>query len=201
MNLLFMGLENMKSEEIPNNWRIQGSSIRHSIIGKKLTSDEARLIMCKLSENGFSGKYNPETCTIQKIYKEGYTKDSDQLLLELWEEFGSESIRISKQIDAHEIREAIERQRISDENAELDRLKAECLWVDANFYDADINNYNKATFVRFLAGESKRTPLVNWKWAYPLKRIGAIKKDSADFTKVREVYLGSTSKTERHSAL
>jgi hypothetical protein len=165
---------------IPSHWRIQGSSIRHSGIGKKLSEEEASAIMDLLREHAFYGKYNSDTGTIQEICREGSVKQSWDLLYQLWEEYGSESVKIAQRQAADVARQKEETARAESMASELDRLSTEATWIDQALGEAGMNDYNKLTLAKYLAGESDQVPMVNWKWAEPLKELNAIKGEGSE---------------------
>jgi hypothetical protein len=166
--------------EIPSHWRIQGSSIRHSGIGKKLSKEDAGAIMNLLREHAFYGRYNPDTGTIQNICREGRVKQSGDLLYRLWEEYGSESVKIAQRQAADVARQKEETARAESMASELDRLSTEVTWIDQALGEAEMNDYNKLTLAKYLAGESDQVPMVNWKWAEPLKELNAIKGEGSE---------------------
>jgi hypothetical protein len=177
---------------IPSHWRIQGSSIRHSGIGEKLTQEDAGAIMELLREQNFFGKYNPDTGTIQNICREGSVKESGDLLYQLWEKYGSESVKIAQRQSAELVQQKKEAERVDAMASELDRLSTEVAWIDQALGEAEMNDYNKLTLAKYLAGESDQVPMVNWKWAEPLKRLNAIKGEGpeqrVDFEVLRSTY-------------
>lgn len=160
--------------EIPSYWRIQGSSIRHSGIGKKLSKEDAGAIMDLLREHAFYGKYNPDTGTIQNVCREGSVKQSWDLLYQLWERHGSVSVKIARRQAADVTRQKEETARAESMASELDRLSTEVTWIDQALGEAEMNDYNKLTLAKYLAGESDQVPVVNWKWADPLQKLGAV---------------------------
>jgi hypothetical protein len=159
---------------IPSHWRIQGSSIRHSGIGKKLTQEDAGAIMSLLRKHAFYGRYNPDTGTIQEVCREGSVNQSWDLLYQLWERHGSESVKIARRQAAEVARKEKKAAKAEAIGSDLDRLSTEVVWIDQNLGEAEMNDYNKLTLAKYLAGESNQVPVVDWKWADPLQKLGAV---------------------------
>ncbi len=73
-------------------------------------------------------------------------------------------------------------------------------WIDQNLGEAEMNDYNKCTLAKYLADEAEHLPIINWKWADPLQKLGDVKgegmEQQADFESLKTAYIQACTMAE-----